>query len=94
MTMPTIDIIALVTSALTSHAAALDALVTLDVARWGEKEREYLRATYQRQSHGLVVNSIVHDPAGGYGDAVPAPLKKAAKALLTAEDREVLRRGG
>lgn len=94
MTTTKIDIIALVSSALASHAAAVNALVELDVARWGEKEREYSRSTYQKQSHGLLLNSLVHNPATNYGDAVPAPLKKAAKALQTVEDRAVLRRGG
>lgn len=92
--MTKIDIIALITSALESHAAAVEALVTLDVARWGGQEREHSRATYMKRSHGLLVNSVVHSPSADYGAAVPAALKKAAKALQTAEDRAVLRRGG
>ncbi len=92
--MTKIDIIALVTSALTSRDAAVDARVTLDVFKWGKAERDHSRAAASQRSHGLVVNSIVHDPIADYGDAVPEPLKQAAKALLTPEDRAVLRRGG
>lgn len=89
----TIDINATVRAALASHEAAFSARVELDVAKWGEAERE---ASVQMRraegmSHGLLVNSIVHDEASDFGDAVNADLRRAAKKLLTAADHLALR---
>ena len=94
--MTTLNLIRLIEEALGDRAAAVAARVEFDVARWGEGERASAAAAAvaAKQSHGMLVNSLVHDPLVGYGDAVPAPLRAKAKKLLTADDKRSLRAGG
>jgi len=92
--MTTMNLIHLIEGAFASHAAAVAARVTFDVQRWGEGEREGCERAARARSHGLIVNSLIHDPLTDYGDALPASLRAKAKALLTAQDRCVLRSGG
>lgn len=92
--MTTTNLIRLIKEALVDRDAAVAARVEFDVARWGEGERASAAAVAAKQSHGLLVNSLVHDPLVGYGDAVPAPLRAKAKKLLTADDKRSLRAGG
>lgn len=69
------------------RAAAINALVELDVAKWGEGEREASRALHARTTYGLALNTLAcrtNDPT----------IAKAAKAALTPADRKVLRNGG
>ncbi len=75
-------------------AQALDALVELDVAKWGEAEREASRRLHATKSRGLLINSIVHHQSNDYGDAFDAATKKIAKQQLTADDKAELRKGG
>lgn len=74
--------------------AALDALVALDVAKWGEGEREAARKMHSGKSRGLLINSIVHHQGNDFGDAFDAATKKTAKQQLTADDLASLRKGG
>lgn len=73
---------------------ALDALVELDVAKWGEQERDASRRLHASKSRGLLINSIVHHQSNGYGDAFDDAAKKIAAAQLTADDLAALRKGG
>lgn len=73
---------------------ALDALVDLDVARWGEQERGASRKLHAGKSRGLLINSIVHHQINDYGDAIDAATKKIAKKQITDDDRDALRKGG
>lgn len=74
---------------------AIAELVALDVARWGEGEREASRKlnARQNQTYGLALNCLAHRPEYGYGDAVPH-LVAAAKSALTADDLAFLSKGG
>lgn len=72
---------------------ALAALIELNVAKWGEQEREPTRKNRQNDSYGLLLNSLARRPEYDYGDRVPH-LVAAAKKALTARDRAELRKGG
>ena len=72
-------------------AQALDALVDLDVARWGEAERDASRKMHAGKSRGLLINSIVHHHSHDYGDAFDAAAKKIAAKQLTPADQADLR---
>lgn len=73
---------------------ALDVLVELEVAKWGEQERVASRTLHGGKSRGLLINSIVHHQSNGYGDAFDAATKKIAKQQLTSDDTSELRKGG
>lgn len=75
-----------------SLAAAIDALVELDVQKWGEGERQASRDMHRRNliSYGLALNALARRPEYEYGDLVPH-LVDAANAALTAADRAHLR---
>ena len=75
-------------------AQALDAVVELDVAQWGEGERVASRQLHAHKSRGLLINSIVHHQHNGYGDAFDAAAKKLASKQLTSDDKAELRKGG
>jgi hypothetical protein len=90
----TTNLIRLIEEGLGDRAAAVAARVEFDVARWGEGERAACAKLAAARSWGLLVNSLIHDPLVGYGDAVPPAIRAAAKKILTAEDRRVLRAGG
>lgn len=75
-------------------AQALDILVELEVARWGEEERTASREAFSRYSHGLMVNALVHHFGHDYGAVFTAKQKKAAKELLTKDDKKSLKKGG
>jgi len=77
-----------------THEQALDELVDLDVAKWGEGEREASRRKHARASRGLLINSIVYHSINQYGDMFTATQKKIAKAQQTADDVDELRKGG
>lgn len=69
---------------------AISRLVELDVAKWGESEREASRKTHAELSHGLALNTLAHyDPMN-----IDAPLAAQAKSVMTNDDRNALRRGG
>jgi len=77
-----------------TSAQALDALVELEVTKWGEQERAAARRLHGSKSRGLLINSIVHHQCNGYGDAFDAAVKKIAKLQLTSDDKAELRKGG
>jgi len=77
-----------------TQAQALDALVDLDVTKWGEQERTAARGLHASKSRGLLINSIVHHSSNDFGDAFSTAEKKAAKKQLTAADKSELRKGG
>jgi hypothetical protein len=76
---------------------AIAMLVDLDVAKWGEGEREASRRSHASRSHGRAVNEVANrwmlsgDPAL---EAKGEALAKAAKKLLTSSDISDLRQGG
>jgi hypothetical protein len=72
---------------------AINALVELDVAKWGEGEREAARQIYCRLSLGLARNALANR-ADIAGDPRAAELRKQADAALTAADWAALRHGG
>jgi hypothetical protein len=69
---------------------AIDKLVELDVAQWGESEREASRQLHSKRSHALAVNAVAHYDVANIDRALAAE----AKALMTAGDRAQLRKGG
>jgi hypothetical protein len=75
-----------------TYEQAIDRLVALDVARWGEGERQASRdlnrANYP--TIGLAINRLAHYDV----DHIDTALAAEAKRLLTDADRRVLRRGG
>jgi len=68
---------------------ALDAIAALDVARWGEAEREPSRREHAHKTYGRLLVTLAHRPEYGYGDRVPH-LVEAAEAALTPADRKAL----
>lgn len=74
---------------------AIAMLVDLDVARWGESEREASRRIHEETlpTYGRALNALAHRPEHDYGDAVP-DMVEAATAALTDADRRALRMGG
>lgn len=85
---------------------AIAILVEMDVAHWGEGERQAslrLHRRRDRQSVGLAVNTIasrveVHEGAAWLAPALAlhsaAEWRKLANSLLTSDDRYELRKGG
>lgn len=73
---------------------ALDAMVELDVSKWGETERDASRRMHASKSRGLLINSIVHHQSNDYGDVFDAATRKIAKQQLTSDDKAELRKGG
>jgi hypothetical protein len=71
---------------------ALKEYARLVAQRWGQDQGEYVMQN-ERSSFGLLMNAIAHHELNGFGDLRP-DLVKAAKAALTPQDREILRRGG
>ena len=76
---------------------AIERLVALDVAKWGEHERAASRRAHNALSHGRAVNALgarltLSDNAdeARKGSALMAE----AKGLYTEKDRRELRRGG
>lgn len=78
-----------------TREAAIDALVNMDVAKWGENEREASRRLHNGNlpTYGLALNSLAHRAEYDYGDLVPE-LVAAAKKVLTPDDWSELRKGG
>lgn len=74
---------------------AIAAIVEMDVAKWGEAEREPSRQlnSANHPTYGLALNSLAHRPEHDFGVTAPE-LVAAAKAALTDDDWAVLRRGG
>ena len=73
---------------------AIEALVELDVAKWGAEERDASRRLHRDRSRGRALNALAHRPEYDYGANAPAGLKAAAKAALTDSDHAELRKGG
>lgn len=73
---------------------ALDALVNLDVAKWGDNERAASRELHAAKSRGLLINSIVHHQLHDFGGVFSAETRKIAKRQLTSADKAELRKGG
>ena len=86
--MPTIPIPA-------SREEAIAALVELDVARWGEQEREASRRLHagNLRTYGRALNALARRSEYDYGDAAPH-LVAAARAALTDADWAELQQGG
>ena len=82
--------IALTLRGLGTREQALAKRVDLDVAKWGEGEREASRRLHGRRSHGLLVNSIAVADVNQIDDE----LMRLAAAVMTADDRAELRKGG
>lgn len=67
---------------------AITRLVDLDVAKWGEEEREAAQRSRSKLSHGLALNALAHhDPM-----APDRALAALARRVMTAADRATLRR--
>lgn len=73
---------------------ALEILVDLDVAKWGESERDASRRMHISLSRGLRINAIAHHERHDFGDALTPAERKTAKLQLTAADKTELRKGG
>lgn len=73
-----------------TNEEALNMLVELEVARWGESEREPARRHHAGLSHALRLNRIANWDI----DQIDHDLAAAAKRLMTKEDRRILRQGG
>lgn len=73
-----------------SREQAIDRLVELDVAKWGEGEREASRRMHGKRSHGRAVNAVAHYDL----DNIDQALAAEARALFTEDDLADLRRGG
>ena len=71
---------------------AIQSLVELDVAKWGESEREASVRSHASRSYGLALNALANEAE--LSDAPNKALRAAAKAALTKADRAVLRKGG
>lgn len=69
---------------------ALERRVALDVAKWGEGERDASRRLHQSRSYGLLLNSIAHANV----DMIDVELAALAKVILTSADHRVLSQGG
>lgn len=76
----------------TTKEAAIDALVELDVAKWGEAEREASRRRHARRSYGLALNELANR-AMLAGTPDPA-LRAAAKMAMADADGGYLRTRG
>jgi len=81
---------ALTLRGLGTRDAALERRVDIDVAKWGEGEREASRRMHGRTSYGLLLNSI----AVADVDDLDEELMRLAAAVMTADDRAELRKGG
>lgn len=68
---------------------AIDALVEMDVAKWGEAERDASRKMHADRTRGLALNELAnrHELA----DKPIPELRKAAKEALTRADHAYLR---
>lgn len=73
-----------------THQQAIACLVELDVAKWGEAEREASQRLRGRLSHGLALNALAHYDIDHIDDSLAAD----AQRVMTAADRRVLRQGG
>ena len=69
---------------------ALEKLVELNVAKWGEGERAAARRLNAHKSLGLLMNSIAYFDINHIDPA----MEKAAELALTSADRAELRKGG
>lgn len=69
---------------------AIAKLVDLDVAKWGEEEREASARLHGRLSHGLALNALAHYDV----DHIDRALATEARRVMTAADRKALRQGG
>ncbi len=78
---------------LSTHAQALDAIVELDVQKWGEEEREASRVMRAKQSHALLIVAVATHAAEETGK-VDRVLLNAARAVATSADVAALRVGG
>lgn len=65
-------------------------LVELDVAKWGEAEREASARLRGALSHGRALNTLAHYDV----DHVDHALALAAVSVMTDDDRRELRDGG
>lgn len=66
---------------------AVAKLVELDVAKWGESERESSARTNGKMSHGLALNRLAHYDINN----VDASLAAQAEEVMTSADARVLR---
>lgn len=82
--------IALALRGLGTRQEALERRVALDVAKWGAGERDASRRMHNRQSYGLLLNSI----AVANVERLDEELMALAAAVMTADDHAELRKGG
>ncbi len=73
-----------------TRTEAIDRLVELDVARWGESEREPARRLRSVLSHALALNMLAYYDL----DAIDEQLAADADEIMTDADRRELRSGG
>jgi len=76
------------------RGVACDALVNLDVAKWGEGERDASRRHHSRRSVGLAVNEMANRALFAGMEAEASALREIAKAHFTDDDVRFLRSGG
>lgn len=73
---------------------AIELLVELDVARWGEAERAASARLHAPLTKGRALNALAHRPEVDYGRSAPPALLAAARAALTDAGRHDLYQGG
>jgi hypothetical protein len=75
-----------------TYEEAIDRLVTLDVARWGEGEREASRRLNRRYAPtiGLALNRLAYYDV----DNIDEALAKQAEQAMTSADLHALKQGG
>lgn len=75
-----------------TYEEAIERLVELDVAKWGEVERAASRALNQRNysTIGRALNRLAHFDVNNIDQTLAAEAERA----MTAADRRALRRGG
>ncbi len=75
---------------LDTRDAAINKLVDLYAAKWGEGERAATKDMLRGYSYGRAINSIAHFDVNAIDDELAA----AAKHILTDKDWAELRKGG
>ena len=75
-----------------TYQEAIQALVALDVARWGEGERQASTQLRRRNSPtiGLALNALAHYDV----ENIDGALASEARQLMTADDWRILKQGG
>jgi len=78
-----------------TREAALAAIIETDVARWGEGERTPSLHAHAKYSYGRLLSELATRAAfWAEADELEAPLRAAARKVLTPADWRELRQGG